>query len=308
MYPVLLQGQGVTIERPRRALGATAAALLATIAAVLAIALIVKATTWPVSLTQFVGIVGASVLIVLAIVFAFWGYACYTLHYAVDRNGLTIAWGTIRHYIPMERIEGLSAGRGEDRPRLRGLSWPGLRVGRALVGGREALFYSTHRSPEEIVYVRTATTTYAVSPQDPARFIAEVEQFRRSAGPGGRETVQRDVVGSHPIWADRVAQLLALAAVLANLGLWGYMFAVYQDLPHGEIFLEFPPLGEITETRPTSDIMIIPAAALAVLAVNLVAGLAFQWRERAATYLLLSGSVFLQLLFWVSAGIAIANA
>jgi branched-chain amino acid transport system substrate-binding protein len=38
------------------------------------------------------------------------------------------------------------------------------------------------------------------------------------------------------------------------------------------------------------------------------ASLAFQWRERAATYLLLSGSVFLQLLFWVSAGIAVANA
>ena len=83
-----------------------AAASLSAVAAVLAIALIVKATTWPVSLTQFVAIVSAAVLIVLAIVFAFWAYACYTLHYSVDRNGLTIAWGTIRHYIPMERDRG----------------------------------------------------------------------------------------------------------------------------------------------------------------------------------------------------------
>jgi hypothetical protein len=149
--------------------------------------------------------------------------------------------------------------------------------------------------------------TYAVSPQDPARFMAEVERFRQSAKPGGSEIVQRDIVGSHPIWADRVAQILALAAVLTNLALWGYVFAVYPNLPK-EIFIEFPPLGEITEKHPTGEIMTIPAAALAVLVVNLVAGLAFQWRERAATYLLLSGSVFLQLLFWVSAGIAVANA
>ncbi|MBF8286650.1 MAG: bPH 5 protein [Dehalococcoidia bacterium] len=284
-----------------------AAAFLSAIAAVLATALIVKATTWPVSLTQFVAIVSATVLIALAVVFAFWAYACYTLHYTVDRNGLTIAWGTIRHYIPMERIEGLSAGRGEDRPDLWGLSWPGLRVGRALVGGKEVLFYSTHRSPEEIVYVRTPSATYAVSPQDPARFMAEVERFRQSAKPGGSETVQRDIVGSHPIWADRVAQILVLAAVLTNLALWGYVFAVYRDLSP-QITIEFPPVGEITDVHSRNELLVIPAAALAVLAVNLVAGLAFQWRERAATYLLLSGSVFLQLLFWVSAGIAVANA
>jgi len=285
----------------------SAAALLSAVAAVLAAALIVKAASWPVSLTQFVAIVSATVLIALAVVFAFWAYACYTLHYAVDRKGLTIAWGTIRHYIPMERIQGLSAGRGEDRPDLRGLSWPGLRVGRALVGGKEVLFYSTHRSPEEIVYVRASSATYAVSPQDPARFMAEVERFRQSAKPAGSETVQRDVVGSHPIWADRVAQLLVLAAVLTNLALWGYVFAVYRDLSP-QITIEFPPLGEITDVRSRNELMMIPTAALAVLAVNLVAGLAFQWRERAATYLLLSGSVFLQLLFWVSAGIAVANA
>ncbi|HLB22666.1 MAG TPA: PH domain-containing protein, partial [Dehalococcoidia bacterium] len=128
-----------------------AAALLSTVAAVLAIALVAKAATWPVSLTQFAAIVGATVLFVLAAVFAFWAYACYTLHYTVDRKGLTIAWGTIRHHIPMERIEGLYAGRGEDRPDLRGLSWPGLRVGRAVVNSKEVLFYSTHRTPEEIV-------------------------------------------------------------------------------------------------------------------------------------------------------------
>jgi len=307
VHAVLLKGQGVTIERPRRILGTVLPALPSAIAAGLALALVAKAATWPVSATQFAAIVAAIVLFALAGLFAFWGYACYSLHYVLDSRGLTIVWGTLRHFIPMERIEGLSAGRGEDRPRLRGLSWPGLHVGRGWLDDRDTLFYSTHSSPEEIVYVRTPVVTYAVSPQDPARFIDEVERFKEAAPSGGTESVQRDAIGGHPIWADRVAQWLALAAVLINLALWGYIFAIYPDL-NETITIEFPPLGEITDVHSRNEILWIPAAALAVLAVNLIAGLGFQWRERAATYLLLTGSVFLQLLFWVSAGIAVANA
>jgi hypothetical protein len=283
------------------------AALPSIVAAGLALALVAKAVAWPVSATQFAAIVGTIVLFVLAGLFAFWAYACHTLHYALDRRGLTIAWGTLRHFIPMERVEGLSAGRGEDRPHPQGLSWPGMHVGRGWLDDRDVLFYSTHRSPEEIVYVQTPTITYAVSPQDPPRFIDELERFRQAELAGGTESVQRDVVGGHPIWADRVAQWLALAAILINLALWGYVFAIYPDLSP-QITIEFPPLGEITDVHSRNEILKIPAAALAVLAVNLIAGLGFQWRERAATYLLLTGSVFLQLLFWVSAGIAVANA
>jgi hypothetical protein len=304
---VLLKSQGVTIERPRRILGTVLPALPAAIAAGLALALVAKAATWPVSATQFAAIVAAIVLVVLAGFFTFWAYACYSLHYMLDNRGLTIVWGTLRHFIPMERIEELSAGRGEDQPRLRGLSWPGLHVGRGQLDDQEALFYSTHRSPEEIVYVRTPAVTYAVSPQDPPRFIDAVERFKQAGRTGGTESVQRDVIGGHPIWADRVAQWLALAAVLINLALWGYIFAIFPDL-NETITIEFPPLGEITDVHSRNEILWIPAAALAVLAVNLIAGLGFQWRERAATYLLLTGSVFLQLLFWVSAGIAVANA
>ena len=307
MHPVLLKGQGVTVERPRRTLGTVLPALPSLVAAALALALVAKVAPWPVSATQFAAIVAAIVLFILAGLFAFWAYACCSLQYVLDSRGLTIVWGTLRHFIPMERIEGLSAGRGEDRPYLRGLSWSGLHVGRGWLGDQEALFYSTHSSPEEIVYVRTPAVTYAVSPQDPPRFIDEVARFKQAALPGGAESVQRDVVGGHPIWADRVAQWLALAGILINVALWGYIFAIYPDL-NETITIAFPPLGEITDVHSRSEILKIPAAALAVLAINLIASLGFQWRERAASYLLLTGSVFLQLLFWVSAGIAVANA
>ncbi|MCH7885204.1 MAG: hypothetical protein IIC01_08130, partial [Planctomycetes bacterium] len=61
---MLLKNQGVTIERPRRTLGVVVATVPAVIAAGFAFALIAKATTWPVSLTQFTAISGALVLIV----------------------------------------------------------------------------------------------------------------------------------------------------------------------------------------------------------------------------------------------------
>jgi hypothetical protein len=45
-----------------------------------------------------------------------------------------------------------------------------------------------------------------------------------------------------------------------------------------------------------------------MLATNLLAGLAFEWKERAATYLLLSGAVFFQAVFWIAAIVALVNA
>lgn len=309
MYPVLLQGQGVTIERPRRLLGTAIAALPAIIAVALGAALIFKAASWPVSATLFAAVVGVLILFALATVFTFWAAACFTMQYMLGSRGLTIVWGTLRQFIPMERIEGLSAGRAEDRPSVgRGLSWPGLHVGRGESAGRQVLFYSTHRSPEEIVYIRTPAATYALSPHDPPRFIMEVQRFKQVAPPkAGSEAARRDIIGRHPIWADRTAQWLALGAIAVNLALWGYIFAIYPDLSP-QITIQFPPLGEITEVHSRSMILVIPAVALGVLIVNVVAALGFQWKERAASYLLLTGSLFLQLLFWVSAGVAVVNA
>lgn len=258
---------------------------------------------------MFAAATGAIALFVLAALFTFWALATWTMHYTLDRKGMTIAWGTLRQVVPMSAIQEVSIGRGRDRPSVAGLSWPGLHVGKGAVDGREALFYSTHRSAEEIVYVRTVTTTYALSPLDPPRFLSELERLKKATAfeVGGVEMVQRDVIGSHPIWADRIAQWLALAAIAVNVALWAYVFAVYRDLSP-QITIEFPPLGDITEIHSRDTILWIPGAALAVLGVNLALTLGFQWRERAAAYLMLSGTAFLQLIFWVSAGIAVANA
>jgi hypothetical protein len=278
------------------------------LALVLAIALILKAVDWPVSFPGFLAWAGAAVLLFLACLFAFWAYACYSLRYVLDRGGITVNWGLMRHFIAIDEVQKLVPGRGEQQPRVNGLTWYGHHVGRGRVEGiGDALFFSTHTSPEELVYVMTSGPTYALSPRDPVRFIAEAQRFQQAAKPTRRSTVDRDFLSSHPVFADRTAQVIALAAVVLNIALWGFLMAVYPELDR-EISIEFPPVGEITGFHARSEILKIPATATAMLAVNLLAGLAFQWKERAAAYMLLTGAVFFQAVFWVAAIVALVNA
>jgi hypothetical protein len=308
VHALLLKGQGVTITRPYRLPGTAIGAGAAGVATILAIALFATAVDWPVSFPQFLAYLGTGVLVLTALVFAFWTFSCLTLKYAMDRSGLTISWGMLRHFVAIDSIEKLTLGRAENRAQVQGVGWWGYHAGRGHVESiGDVLFFSTHRNAEELVFVQTPAAVYAISPIDPVRFIADAQRFQQAGDPVRKSAVQRDIVSGHPIWADRTAQALLISAVILNVVLWGFIFAVYPELD-SRITIEFPPLGEITNLGARSEILKIPATASAVLAVNLLAALGFQWSERAATYLLLSGALFFQALFWLAAAIAVINA
>jgi len=311
VHPLLLKGQGLTVVRPYRIPGTAVGAGAAGFALILAAALIVTAVDWPVSFPQFLAYFGAGALVLIAGFFAFWAYGCFTLNYAMDRSGLTIGWGLMKHFISIDAIQKLTLGRAEHRVSVKGLGWWGYHIGHGSVAGVEGvshvLFFSTHRSAEELVYIQTPSTVYAVSPMDPVRFIADAQRFQQGGKPTRESGVERDVISGHPIWADRTAQAVGAAAIVLNILLWGFIFAVYPELGQ-TITIEFPPLGDIINRESRSEILKIPATATVILVVNLLAGLGFQWRERAATYLLLSGALFFQALFWLGAVIAVLNA
>jgi hypothetical protein len=310
VHTVLLQGQGVTVQRPARSAGTVIGIALAGIALALSLALLSRGLGWPVSWPQFIAYAGAGVMAIVALTFAFWAYAGATMRYIVSTAGITIRWGPIRHHIPITRIQLMIRGKGEERPKVRGVSWFGYHVGRGEVGDeKRVLFFSTHSTPQDIVYIRTEDAIYAVSPQDTSRFITDSQkayEASRTDQPAG-PLVERDFVAAHPIWSDRIAQGLMLISIVTNLALWAYIFASYPDLSN-EITIEFPPIGEITTLHSREAIFRIPGTASAILAVNLVTSLLFQPRERAASYLLLSGTIFLQVVFWVAAVVAIVNA
>jgi hypothetical protein len=278
------------------------------LAAALAVALVVKANGWPISYPLFLAYGGAAALLLISLAFAFWTYGALSLRYSLDRTGMTITWGPISHFLAMDRIQEMSHGRSEHDVRVRGIDWWGYHIGPGHVEGRgDVLFYSTHGSPEELVYVRTADATFGISPHDPIRFVSEANTFQQAAQPRNAPPVQRRLLAGHPIWADRAGQLLGAAAVALNAALWGFLFAVYPDLSN-QITIEFPPIGDITTLQSRSEIMQIPATATAILALNLAAAALFRSRERAVAYLLLSGAIFFQVLFCVAAGIAVYNA
>jgi len=309
---VLLQGEGLTIERPVRATGMAVGAGISAVALILSLALLLRAMDWPASFPQFLAYSGAALMAAVGIAFAFWTYACARLGYVVATNEMVIRWGPVSHRLPLTSIKAITQGRGEQRPRISGIGWLGYHVGRGEVDGLgRVLFFSTHRVPEELVYIETADLVYAISPQDPARFAAALEKARKGAAKGGTNAgdpvVQRSVIAAHPIWSDRTAQWLGLTAVLLNAALWGYVLATYPDL-HNEITIEFPPIGDITTLQSRDEILQIPATASALLGANLVAALVFHQKERAATYLLLSGAIFFQVVFWIAAIVAVINA
>jgi len=310
VHTLLLKGQGLTIERPSRAAGTAIGTALFAVALVLAIALLARAISWPASWPGFLAYLGAGVLAVLAATFGFWAWACSSMRYVLDHQGLSIRWGPVTHFLPMSSITAVTPGKAEMRPRISGVGWWGYHIGSGEVEGvGPVVFFSTHRSAEELVYVRTASVAYGLSPQDPGRFAAEIERFQSAEDDEGpaEATIRREQIAAHPIWADRIAQYLALAAIAVNVALWGYVLAIYPDL-NNEITIEFPPIGDITTLRARSEFLRIPTAASVILGVNLLAGLIFEWKERAATYLVLSGTLFFQVLFFIGAAIAVVNA
>jgi hypothetical protein len=266
---VLLQSESLTIERPQRTSGTLIGVLLAVVAIALLTPLAVQAADWPIAWPTFVAYLAAIALFLLALLFAFWAYACFSLHYRIDGSGLLIRWGPLRHFIPIDRIQKLVPGRGEHQPRLQGLSWWGYHIGRGLAQGLgEVLFFSTHRSPEEVIYVQTATAVYGLSPRDHTRFTLALQRFQRAGQAGGSEGVRRHLLAAHPIWGDRIAQGLAATAIALNAGLFAYVFAIYPGLSD-QITIAFPPIGDITTLEAKREILKIPATALVLLALSL---------------------------------------
>jgi len=309
VHPVLLDGKSLTIERPARSVGTAVGIAISLLALGIALALLIRGLDWPASAAQFLAYAGAGMMVAVALAFAFWTYACVTMRYLVDSQQVVVRWGLVSHRIAIGSITGLTRGRGEERPRIRGVGWPGYHVGRGEAAGLgETLFFSTHRDPEELVYLKTEQLAYALSPRDPDRFVSAVERAQKAGtDSAGAPLAERQTIAAHPIGHDRVGQVLLLGALLLNAALWGFVLIVHPDLSN-QITIEFPPVGDVATLQSRDEIFKIPATASAILLMNVVAALLFHPKERAVTYLLLSGAVFFQVVFWVAAVVAVVNA
>jgi hypothetical protein len=275
--------------QPSRALGLLVGSLLALWSAGVAYVLYSFASASPVGVGAFLGYAAAAALAALAVLFAFWTHALATLAYAIDRNGLLITWGPTRQVVPLGDIERLVPGTAVGVPAVRGVSWLGHHVGRAEIDRvGEVMFYSTHQSPEQVLYVMTTERNYAISVEDPHAFAREI-QVRQELGPtiAVSHHVERTGSAAQSFWEDRPGRLLVLGALCACLALWTYVIGRYSSLPP-TIDLTFPPgaRGELIAVSSREALLALPQTATALLALNVALGVLAHAHSRVAAYVL----------------------
>ena len=279
--------------RPPRTLGTLFGGAVAAWCFALTAALVVRGVTHDVALGVIALYVVATLFFFVGVLFAYWTYSLGTMRYVLDRNMLTIVWGDIRQLVPMAQIERLVPGRELPTPHVAGVSWLGHHVGRGDVEGGigETLFYSTHRSPHDLLYIVTPTASYAISVEDEVAFAEAVQaQQRLGSLVAVPQAPDRLYLAAQPFWEDRAAQLLAAAAFATFFGMFAFIYRQYPGLPDS-VALSFPQLDGVTRIGSKSELLKIPAAGAVLLIVNLGLGFVAHAWERMVGYVLLLAAI-----------------
>jgi uncharacterized membrane protein len=99
------------------------------------------------------------------------------------------------------------------------------------------------------------------------------------------------------LWRDHTFQFLILLGLIANSGLFGYLALRFDTLPDPLPF-HFDSSGLADRIEAKGGIFGLPLIGLCVLALNLVLGVLSHRRERAATLLLTTCALLVQILMW----------
>lgn len=288
--------------RPRHWTGVLVGAVLALWCFAFAAALLWRGLALEIELTVIGYHLTAGLFFGLGCLFTYWTYGCATLRYDLDRNGLTIHWGDIRQHIPMDRIERLVPGRELPLPRVSGVNWLGHHAGHAPVEGLgDVVFYTTHLSHDELLYVVTPTQTYGISVADEVLFAEDLQGHQKMGQTISLPQVtERTAIAAQPFWHDPIAQGLALLSILAFAVTLGYVFDQYPGLPQ-TIPFAWPSFGSVTRVDGKSDLLSIPVTGVGLLAINLVLGVVLHAWERAVGYLLFLAAIGAQVMLLAAA-------
>lgn len=293
------------VYRSQRRDGAIAPAVLAGLSVLLALALVIRGLLRGVTFAAFGGDVIAVCLLATAAVFAYWSYSIYTLRYLVDDDALVIVWGAVRTVIPVQQIDRIVLGRGYGTPRITGISWPGCQVGRGRVERLgDVLFYSTHRTATDLVYVITPSATFGLSLADARGMARAIQTAQERTRENGRTTVIYSALPFQALLEDRRVLILGAAALLAFLVAVGFIASRYHGLPLSLPF-SYPPTDGPQRIGHRAELVRLPLTAFFwLLAGFALAGWSHS-RLRAVSYSLLAGTLFAECLYAVAAVAAV---
>jgi len=226
-----------------------------------------------------------------------------TLHYRLDRNGVSVRWFGSSQVIPIRDIQRIIDGGalGGVVVRRRGLHWPGNERGVGMVPGiGRTRFLASQPLAGQLLLV-TPGSAFGISPQDPAGFLKAFEA-RQELGPNRllEQEVRHARWLTWPLWKDSTAWTLLGAAGVINLGLFGYLTAVFPGLDF-QLPLHFNSLGQADRIGTKMELFALPIIGLIILGTNLALGMLLYRRERAGSYLLWGAAAAVQALFWLAA-------
>lgn len=237
-------------------------------------------------------------------------WSTLSLEYWVERDAVTIAWGSLREVIPLGAIQRIQRG-GFAGVQGRWWEWPNPFLTRMDVGGvGHIISLATRPAAEQVVLFveqhekeRTYTVGYALSPASPEAFIQAIQE-RYTLGPNRLLSVGREAPGvwQWDIWRDRIGLGIVGVTLLLNLALFGYLCIRFPSLP-ASLPLHFDASGQPDRLGAPASLFVLPLIGFGALLVNGVWGGFLYPRQRPGAYLLWAGALFIQFLV----GFALVN-
>jgi len=125
-------------------------------------------------------------------------------------------------------------------------------------------------------------------PPPPPEILEPREEFEPTLRADSRFTL---------LWCDHALQLLFALALVVNGALVGYLMLRFDALPD-PLPLHFDASGLADRIEAKSGIFGLPLIGFSVLLLNITLGILTHRRERAATILLVTGALLVQILLW----------
>lgn len=235
------------------------------------------------------------------------GWCLLTMGYSLEGDALLIGCGGVRHIVPLASIEEVYSPGEMVEGRAVAVRWlgsaallPGYVVGEGRSAGLGRVVTVATAPTGSQAFVATGSVAFGISPQDAQSFVRTLRQkldrVDTEQGDRPRTVLRGPSTWGAPLWTDRLMRGFFLGGLLANALLFGYMSLVYASLPES-LPLHWNAQAQIDRIGDPSELLRLPAFALGVWLVNIVAARLVIQRERAATLFLLAGGAATQVVF-----------
>jgi hypothetical protein len=223
-------------------------------------------------------------------------WAAFTLEYWVDRNAVTLSFGSTRQVIPLPSIQRVWTGGTEAIAESTWRQWPMPYLAMVHTIAKAPVQMAATCPLERCLLLETTQGIYAVSPVDPDGFIAALQERYRLGPVVDVAAPPRRRGRLHNIFAgDALGTTLLAAGFVGVLMLFGILMVRYPNLPEALAF-NYSSDGLPTVVREKTALFLLPMIGLMAWLANGIWGL---WmalrRQKIGAYMLWGGALLVQL-------------